>query len=73
MNTKPDFISKICPSCNKKFDCYENNVSLCHCSKIKLNESTLAQLKKKYKDCLCSICLKNFTQQNITNFVDNKI
>jgi hypothetical protein len=49
-----------CESCGKEFVC---GVSLkgCWCSEIKLNDQTRADLRSKYKDCLCRECLENLS------------
>ena len=48
---------KICERCNKKFKCIPEDIINCECSKLQLNHQTQVNLKEKYKDCLCSLCL----------------
>jgi len=50
-----------CEACGKDFVC---GVSLkgCWCSEIKLDDQTRAELRSKYKDCLCKECLQNLSR-----------
>ena len=49
-----------CEACGKDFVC---GVSLkgCWCSEIKLDDQTRAELRSKYKDCLCKECLEDLS------------
>jgi len=48
-----------CAACGEKFVC---GVTLaeCWCSEVKLSETARAELKMRYKSCLCRKCLERF-------------
>ena len=48
--------AETCEACGEKFVC---GVTLrgCWCKEIKLSEAALAELKQKYKRCVCRKCL----------------
>ena len=47
---------KRCEKCGASFDC--GGLFGCWCRDVKLDETTLANLRAAYADCLCSECLK---------------
>jgi len=49
-----------CEACGAEFSC---GASLrgCWCSEIELSEETRAELKSKYRDCLCHECLEKLS------------
>lgn len=51
--------AETCEACGEKFMC---GVTLkgCWCSEVKLSEKTRAELKTRYKGCLCRACLERF-------------
>ena len=48
-----------CESCGQKFAC-ELSLSGCWCSKVDISEATRAELRAKYKACLCPACLRQY-------------
>ncbi|MBW8828161.1 MAG: cysteine-rich CWC family protein [Burkholderiales bacterium] len=46
-----------CARCSAAFRCGVNDEEPCWCSRIKLSATTLAELEKRYRWCLCSECL----------------
>lgn len=55
---------KICPRCNKTFNCDANNIAKCQCSTIKLSAQENDFLQMHYKDCLCLCCIKQIKLSN---------
>jgi hypothetical protein len=50
---------RLCESCGNDFTCGAG-LRGCWCSEIKLSDETRAELKSRFKDCLCSDCLRTF-------------
>ena len=48
---------KRCSKCGLAFDC--GGLFGCWCRDVKLDQATLAAMKKRYDDCLCPDCLKH--------------
>ena len=48
----------VCESCGKNFSCGAS-LSGCWCAEIKLSDEARADLKRRYRDCLCRECLEN--------------
>jgi Cysteine-rich CWC len=46
-----------CESCGKEFNCGAS-LSGCWCGEIKLSDEARAELREKYRDCLCRECLE---------------
>jgi hypothetical protein len=51
-----------CESCGNDFSCA--GLLGCWCSEIKLSDQTRAELKSRFKDCLCSDCLNAFAARD---------
>ena len=51
----------ICEACGGEFSC---GASLrgCWCSEIKLSDETRAELKSRYRRCLCRECLERLSE-----------
>jgi hypothetical protein len=49
---------KVCEACGASFDCFTPR-GPCWCEDVKLSSETLAELKAKYRECLCPACLKD--------------
>jgi len=47
---------KRCAKCGQPFDC--GGLLGCWCRDVELDETTLANLRQSYPDCLCPTCLK---------------
>jgi cysteine-rich CWC protein len=47
----------VCEACGNEFSC---GVSLrgCWCASVELSDETRAELKTRYRDCLCRECLE---------------
>lgn len=51
-------MKKRCPRCGALFDClHDEDIRLCHCATIELDDQTRKCLKENYSDCLCHNCL----------------
>ncbi|MGH9962316.1 MAG: cysteine-rich CWC family protein, partial [Pyrinomonadaceae bacterium] len=46
-----------CPECGEPFAC-EIGLKGCWCGQVKVRETTLKELRAKYKSCLCRACLE---------------
>jgi len=46
-----------CEACGENFTCGAS-LSGCWCGEIKLSDEARAELRAKYKDCLCRRCLE---------------
>ncbi len=57
-------MKKICPICKAEFDCYPEDISKCHCSKVSLSKAAKEAIAKEYKDCLCNDCLKKMADKD---------
>ena len=54
---------KICPRCNKKFECHPGNIVQCQCYGIVLSAEQKAWIKEKHHDCLCKNCLEQLAKE----------
>jgi hypothetical protein len=50
-----------CAACGEEFVCGAT-LAGCWCSEVKLSETTRAELKERYKGCLCRACLEKFAK-----------
>jgi len=50
-----------CESCGQPFAC-ELSLAGCWCSKAEITDGARAEMRAKYKDCLCPGCLKQYGQ-----------
>jgi Cysteine-rich CWC len=50
-----------CESCGQPFAC-ELSLAGCWCSKIELTDAARAEMRSKYKNCLCPACLKQYAR-----------
>ncbi len=46
-----------CPHCGSGFHCGVNDTEPCACSTLQLDAATLAELRQRYRGCLCLACL----------------
>jgi Cysteine-rich CWC len=53
----------ICEACGSEFSCGAS-LKGCWCSEIKISDETRAELKARYRDCLCRECLERLTVDN---------
>ncbi len=51
---------KTCERCGRKFKCQANDPKKCWCMSYSLSKATLAEIKSKYRDCLCRECLTDY-------------
>lgn len=51
----------VCEACGGPFTCGAK-LSGCWCSEIKLSDETRAELKSRYKSCLCRECLEKVAE-----------
>ncbi len=50
-------MKKYCPQCGAEFQCMHQQIEVCHCASVHLNDEARTYLKKNYSDCLCHKCL----------------
>lgn len=48
---------KVCPRCQKEFDCKPGNITECQCFGLQLSIEQRAYIEQRYVDCLCRECL----------------
>jgi hypothetical protein len=51
----------VCEACGGPFVCGAK-LSGCWCSEIKLSDETRAELKARYRGCLCRACLERLSE-----------
>jgi len=51
-----------CEACGKDFSCGAS-LQGCWCSEINLSDELRAELKAKYRDCLCRECLERLSER----------
>ena len=51
---------KICPGCQKQFECKAGSIFLCQCFDMNLSAEARELIQQKYDDCLCIVCLRGF-------------
>ncbi|WP_128153324.1 MULTISPECIES: cysteine-rich CWC family protein [Apibacter] len=64
---------KICPKCNKPFECKVGSPELCQCSRIQLNHDERDYIQKLYEDCLCISCLHDLKAHYHYNVFKEKL
>jgi len=50
----------VCEACGDPFTCGAS-LSGCWCSEIKLSDETRAELRTRYRNCLCRACLERLS------------
>ena len=63
MNT-PTAATDACPRCGAGFHCGANDAVPCACTTPRLDEETLADLRKRFNRCLCLACLREIATSN---------
>lgn len=63
---------KICPRCNKGFECKTGDILKCQCYGIELSEAEESFIKSTYNDCLCGDCLRQL-KQRYSLFIEQKV
>ncbi len=62
---------KVCPRCGATFECLHDQIALCHCATVRLDENSRNYVKANYSDCLCHECLleikKTLSEEQINN------
>ncbi|PWT73158.1 MAG: hypothetical protein C5B59_14040 [Bacteroidetes bacterium] len=53
----PSHEEKICPRCEKSFECKSGDIAHCQCTQIHLSVEERAFIEEHYEDCLCTQCL----------------
>ncbi len=58
---------KTCESCGETFGCGAK-IDGCWCTEVKLSQESAADLKAKFSDCLCPVCLAKVAidEKNLT-------
>jgi hypothetical protein len=49
----------VCESCGGEFKCGAS-LSGCWCAEVKLDEATRAELRARFRRCLCRACLESY-------------
>jgi hypothetical protein len=52
----------VCEACGQEFTCGAS-LAGCWCSDVKLSEAVRAELRTRYKSCLCRACLENYSER----------
>jgi hypothetical protein len=60
--TSQEGTEETCEACGGKFMCGAT-LAGCWCSEVKISEAARAELKQKYKGCVCRACLEKFTER----------
>jgi hypothetical protein len=60
--TENSFEKLVCESCGEDFSC-GSKIGKCWCFAVEVNAETLADIKTKYKECLCEKCLTELRQK----------
>ncbi|MGB8509391.1 MAG: cysteine-rich CWC family protein [Pyrinomonadaceae bacterium] len=55
---RPDDASSTCESCGQAFACGAS-LDGCWCAGVELDETARAELRARYKSCLCRACLES--------------
>lgn len=63
---------KKCPRCNILFECKPGNVAHCQCYGIVLSVDERAFIEERYNDCLCSVCLHEFSKREFLRIETNE-
>ncbi len=63
---------KRCPVCGREFSCNQQTGRACWCESYLLQPDVLADLRKKYSDCLCPECLPGYAE-NLNEFTGKKL
>ena len=50
----------VCEACGQSFSCGAG-LSGCWCAEIKLSDEARAEMKSRYRDCLCRGCLERIS------------
>jgi len=56
----------VCDGCGQGFSCGAS-LSGCWCAEIKLSDEARAEMKSKYRDCLCRDCLERISARVATH------
>ncbi len=59
--------TQACEACGETFACEISLGTGCWCGEIKLSGETRAELRAKYKNCLCRACLEKAAVTNSTS------
>jgi len=54
---------KICEACGATFTCSASNAG-CWCTDVELSGGALAELRERFRDCLCPRCLPRESQSS---------
>ncbi len=49
--------SKLCPVCNRSFECKMGDVLKCQCYAVRLNDEEREYIAQRFQDCLCATCI----------------
>jgi hypothetical protein len=49
-------VEKKCPRCGERFSCKQE--AGCWCATVRVEPAMLAELRARYADCLCEVCLR---------------
>ncbi|WP_083261429.1 cysteine-rich CWC family protein [Crocinitomix algicola] len=55
-------MKKQCTKCHASFECKVEEIENCHCTKVKLEQEILEQLRNEFEDCLCPKCLDELSR-----------
>ncbi|HEX6708267.1 MAG TPA: cysteine-rich CWC family protein [Albitalea sp.] len=55
----------VCARCGGAFHCGMRDAAPCACTTVRLDASTLAQLRERYVGCLCLACLRALQDEDV--------
>jgi hypothetical protein len=57
-------VPTVCEACGEPFGCGAQS-SGCWCAQVKLNDAMRAELRERFKNCLCPACLERFADGGV--------
>jgi hypothetical protein len=58
-SSRPGRGAEACESCGAEFECGASLAS-CWCSEVKLDDAARAELRARFRRCLCRACLEGY-------------
>ena len=55
--------SNTCPRCHTAFTCRADEIHLCQCSVVTLNDDERKYISERFDGCLCANCMKEMQQE----------
>lgn len=58
-------MNKICPNCNRIFECRNDNILECWCLEVSLSPVLREYIARNFEGCLCRECIENIDKSLI--------